>query len=511
MKEKPLLEMKGIVKEFPGALALAGVDFDLYRGEVHALVGENGAGKSTLTKILSGVYPPDHGEICIDGKRESIPSPHRALQLGISTIYQEFYLVPHFSIAENIFLGREPRLTRWGLVDRDRMNRDAQGLLVRFNVDLSPTVPVGLLSPGKRQVVEIARALSMDARIVVMDEPTAALTGEETGQLFEIIVQMKSHGIGIIYISHRLEEIRQIADRVTVFRDGHTVGSLDSSSLDLDRVVQFMVGREVKVMFPKEVAPRGQEVLRVQGLTARGLFHEVSFSLHAGEVMGFAGLLGAGRTELARAIYGAEALDSGQIHLFENAVHIGSPQTAIRKGMAFLPSERMAEGLVGVRPVRENVTMSSTDRLSSLGVLRLKEEDEVANGYVRRFDIKPPDIMREVRLLSGGNQQKVVMAKSLCQQAKVIIFDEPTCGIDVGSKVEIYHYMNELAKQGAAIMVLSSDLLELKGMCDRILVMHRGRISGEFRPPYDEEGILRCCFGQTDGQASLWAQAGLGN
>ena len=478
---KPFLEMRGIVKQFPGVLALNRVDFDLRPGEVHVLLGENGAGKSTLIKILSGVHTADEGEILLDGRPVHIRTPHDAKALGISTIFQEFTLVPDMSVAENIFLGRFPSLPgAAGFVDWKRMREESAALLRSLNVEVDPRTPVRQLGVAKQQMVEIAKALSMQARIIVMDEPTAALASAEIEQLFRTIRELKARGVAVIYISHRLEEVRHIGDRATVLRDGEKIGTVPLATTSIDELIRMMVGRELKEKFPKVEVPRGEEILRVEHLSRPGVLHDISFNLFRGEILGIAGLVGAGRTELARAIFGADPISEGRILVKGQPVQISSPRDAIRHGLALLPEDRKRHGLVLGMTVTGNITITMLDQFTRAGVMDLRKERSLAQQFVERIRIATPSLDREVRYLSGGNQQKVVVAKWVGAQADIFLFDEPTRGIDVGAKVEVYHLMNELVQKGAGVIMISSELPEILGMSDRILVMRAGRICGMF-------------------------------
>ena len=475
----PALEMRGITKTYPGVRALDGVDFTVRQGEVHALVGENGAGKSTLMKILAGAQPRDSGEILLNGRPVIIDTPQRAMDLGIAIIYQEFNLVPYMTAAENIFLGREPRGALPGFVNFSTMYSEAQKIIDRLGVRLSVRTPVNRLSVAQQQMVEVAKAVSQKAKIIAMDEPSATLTEHELENLFALIRQLKGEGVSIIYISHRLDEIFQIADRVTVLRDGHLVATKDVAETNREDVIRMMVGRELKEKIPKKPAPIGDPVLSVTGLERAGVLHDISFTVHKGEVVGIAGLVGAGRTEVARCIFGADPIDAGEIHVDGKRVDIRSPQDAIRLGIGLVTEDRKALGLVLGMAVRENVTLANLGFLSRLGFVNRRKEREVTNRLVSDLGIKTPGIEQLVQNLSGGNQQKVVLAKWLFTKSKVMIFDEPTRGIDVGSKVEIYQLMNRLAENGVGIVMISSELPEVLGMSDRIIVMHEGRIAGE--------------------------------
>jgi ribose transport system ATP-binding protein len=496
VKSAPVLEMKGISKSYPGVRALNGVGFDVRAGEVHALVGENGAGKSTLMKILAGAIPMDSGTILMDGKVVHIDSPLAAISHGIGIIYQEFNLVPYMSAAENIFLGREPRGVAPGFIDFAKMNNEAQQVLDRLGVKISAKMLVSRMSVAQRQMVEIAKTISKKARVIAMDEPSATLTEHELDNLFALIAQLKSEGVGVIYISHRLEEIFQIADRVTVLRDGQLVATKDIADTNRDDIIQMMVGREIKEKIPKRAAELGEKLLEVRGLCREGVLKDVSFELRRGEILGFAGLVGAGRTEVARCIFGADPIDAGEIILDGEKVTISSPLDAIKLGIGFVTEDRKLLGLILSMAVRENISLANLDMLALLGFIDLKKERRVAEGYVSDLSIKTPSVEQKVENLSGGTQQKVVLAKWLFTKSKVLIFDEPTRGIDVGSKVEIYQLMNKLAAQGVGIIMISSELPEVLGMSDRILVMHEGRIAGELsREDATQEAVMHLATG----------------
>ncbi|HEX8685214.1 MAG TPA: sugar ABC transporter ATP-binding protein, partial [Pyrinomonadaceae bacterium] len=463
MTHAPILEMRQIRKTFPGVVALDGVDFELRRGEVHILLGENGAGKSTLMKILSGAYQKSAGGIKFGGEEVEIRNPAHAQALGISTIYQEFNLVPHLSVGENIYLGREPtRLP--GLIDRRAVNRRAGEVLHGLGLKLDPRRPVRGLRVAEQQMVEVAKALSLDARVLIMDEPTAALSEHEIKELFAAIRGLKAKGVSVVYISHRMEELFEIGDRVTVLRDGRSVATLDVAATDKFELIRLMVNRDLTELFPKERAERGAEVLRVENLTTRGGLKGVSFTLHRGEVLGIAGLLGAGRTELARAIFGLDKVEAGTVHVKGEAKRIGSPRAAINNRIGFLTEDRKAQGLVLPLSVKENICLPSVDRFTSLGVVNFNRERRAAERYVRELRIRTPGLDQRVAYLSGGNQQKVVLSKWLCSEAEVFIFDEPTRGVDVGAKAEIYRIIDDLAAAGKAVLMVSSEMNELLSM-----------------------------------------------
>lgn len=491
-----LLKMEGITKHFPGVLALDDVNFDLCEGEVHVLLGENGAGKSTLIKILSGAYEKDSGYIAIDGERVEIANPHHAQWLGISTIYQEFNLVPYLAVSENIFLGREPikgKVVK--RVDKDNMNDRAKKLLLELGVDINPGIPVYRLGVADKQMVEITKALSMSSRICIMDEPTAALSAHEIEELFRVIKRLKKEGVGVIYISHRLEEIPLIGDRITVLRDGKNIGTVAVKETKMDNLIQMMVGRKIaRVAYHKEKYI-GEEVLKVENLFRRDELHNVNFVLKKGEVVGLAGLVGSGRTELARAIFGAEPFDEGKIYVKGKPVNINSPQDAVSHKIAYLPEDRKYDGLVLVSSVQENIALSSLKRISHKGFLTKSLIRRNVNQYVSKLSIKTPSLEQMTMFLSGGNQQKVVIAKWLCSQCDVFLFDEPTRGIDVGAKSEIRNLISELGMQGAGILMISSDLTEILLICDRILVMHQGTICAEFsKAEASQEKIIECAL-----------------
>ncbi|MCG0278880.1 MAG: sugar ABC transporter ATP-binding protein [Thermanaeromonas sp.] len=494
---EPFLKLRGICKRFPGVVALDNVDLDVYSGEIHVLLGENGAGKSTLIKILTGAYQKDAGEIIIDGKEVQIRTPREALQLGISCIYQELNLIPHLSVAENIFLGREPKLLpALGIIDlKDRYKRSA-ALLKELGCAVSPGVKVKDLGLGKQQMVEIAKALSLNARLVIMDEPTSSLSEKEVEELFRVVRQLKEKGIAIIFVSHKLEEIRQIADRVTVLRDGRKVATLARGEFDIEELIKLMVGRTLKEKFPKINVRRGREALRVEDIWTDTGLKGVSFSAYEGEVLGIAGLVGAGRTELARAIFGADPLRKGNIFIYGQRVDIKCPEDAIRAGLAFLTEDRKTQGLILGESVAFNITLAGIKQFRRWGFLDIRRQFETAEQLARDLKVKPLDIRRKARELSGGNQQKVVLAKWLCTRAKIFIFDEPTRGIDVGAKVEVYNLINQLLQNGAAVIMISSELPEILGMSDRILVMSEGRITGEFlREEATQEKIMKAATG----------------
>jgi ribose transport system ATP-binding protein len=475
------LEVRGVSKRFPGVHALDRVDLDVRRGEVHMLLGENGAGKSTLMKILSGVYARDEGRIFIDGQEIEPRNPRHAQSLGISIIYQTFSQAPHLNVAENLFLGREP-LTLWGTIDARRTRRMSRDALARVGLDLDPQTPIKKLSVAQRQMVEIAKALTLDARIVIMDEPTSALTDRETRRLFQIIGALKAEGRAIIYISHRLEEVAEIGDRVTVLRDGRKVGSADVATIAVPALISMMVGRDLVLTALRETAAPGQEVLRVQGLSRKGVLADIALRLHQGEIVALAGLVGSGRTELARAIFGADPIDAGAIFVDGSPVRIRHPADAARLGLGFVTEDRLESGLLMTMSIVHNSTLPSLSQFGRLGGLFLSMAGErcAASDLVRQLKVQSPSLDRKVRYLSGGNQQKVVLAKWLMARSRILIMDEPTQGIDVGAKEDVHRLMVDFTRKGGgAILLISSDLPEVLRMSDRILVMREGMIAGE--------------------------------
>ena len=473
----PLLEMRGIVKSFPGVQALRGVDLSLRTGEVLALLGENGAGKSTLMKVLGGAHRADEGTISIDGQVTPFDSPLDSRNAGVAVIYQEFNLVPGLTAVENIFLGQE--VTRAGFVARKQERERAAALFKRLGVDIDLDVPCRRLTTAQQQLVEIAKALAFDARIIVMDEPSAALTSHEVERLFEIIRDLKRHGIGIIYISHRLDEVFTVADRVTVLRDGRNVGERPVAQITRNQMIELMVGRELKDEFPARTVTLGAPRLEVSGLRRGRAVRDVSFAVRRGEILALTGLVGAGRTETARLIFGADPREAGEIRLDGNVLALRSPQDAIAAGIGLLTEDRKLQGLVLGHSVRENFGLPNLTWLSRRGFVQLGQERTHFARYVDQLRIKVPNQEQRAGNLSGGNQQKVVLAKWLARNCDVLIFDEPTRGIDVGAKYEIYLLLNELAAAGKAIVMISSELPEVLGMADRILVMHEGRVTGE--------------------------------
>ena len=488
----PLISMIGVDKVFPGVRALAGARFELMAGEVHALMGENGAGKSTLMKILSGVYTPDAGEILMDGKPVTLNTPRDAQAAGISMIHQELNLMPHLTAAQNIFIGREPKSFGGLLLDEQKLNSDAAAIFASMRLMLDPKSEVGRLTIARQQLVEIAKALSFRSRVLIMDEPTAALNDAEVADLFEIIARLKAGGTGIVYISHKLDELKRIADRVTVMRDGEYVGTVPAAETPVEKIISMMVGRTLSN--EQADAPdlsAADTVLEVKNLNRGSEIRDVSFSLKRGEILGFAGLMGAGRTEVARAIFGADPRDGGEIFVHGKRSDIRRPQDAVRAGIGYLSEDRKHFGLVVGMDVRNNVALASISRFTGPGgVLDEGRMREAATRYIGQLAIKTPSDEQEVRLLSGGNQQKVVIAKWLLRDCDILIFDEPTRGIDVGAKSEIYRLLNALAAEGKAIIVISSELPEILRLSHRIAVMCEGRLTGILPARASQEDIM---------------------
>ncbi|HEY1721228.1 MAG TPA: sugar ABC transporter ATP-binding protein [Magnetospirillaceae bacterium] len=492
----PILELDKIEKSFPGVRALKGVSFDVYSAEVHALLGENGAGKSSLIKVVSGVYQPDTGTMSVDGKPVRFANPIEAQRAGIATIYQELLLFPELTVAENIFMGHAPR-KRYGGIDWRTMQNKARELLASLDIhDLDVTRIIGTLSVGNRQRVEIAKALSHNARILIMDEPTAALTERDVERLFSIVRLLRQRGVGIVYISHRMEEIFILSDRVTVLRDGEKIKTMNTADTNRDELVQHMVGRRLDALFPKLPAKIGEPVLEVRNLIHKPQTRDISLTLRAGEILGLAGLVGSGRTELAQVLFGITPAESGEIKVNGKSETIASPVAAKHLGIAYVPEDRGIQGLVRPMKIRENVSMAVLKDMKRGWFLDRAAELDLANKSMKRFDIRASGIEQVVNKLSGGNQQKVVLGKWLAAGPKVLILDEPTRGIDVGAKSEIHRLMSELAQQGMAILLISSELPEIMGMSDRILVMREGRIAAEFqRAQATQEAIASAMMG----------------
>ncbi|SUX79905.1 ABC transporter ATP-binding protein [Citrobacter youngae] len=475
------LQMSHITKRFPGVLALSNVDFTLRKGEVHALLGENGAGKSTLMKILSGVYQPDEGDIIFENQPVSFANPLSAQSVGITIIHQEFNLFPELTVEDNIFIGREfCKNNRWRL-DEKQQRQAAIDILQKLNLNISPDTLVADLTVAQQQMVEIAKAISVNAKILIMDEPTAALTETEIDSLFRVTRLLKEQGTGIVYISHRLEELALIADRATVMRDGQFIATVDYDSVKISDLIAMMVGRDLGNIYPRrEPQPQRKPVLEVSGLTRKGVLNNIDFTLHQGEILGFAGLMGAGRTELARAIFGADPIDSGTIKLNGKETVIKDIPDAIQQGISYLTEDRKKEGLALGLSVERNIMLGNYPEYSNrYGNVDSKRCQQTSEEQVKALRIKTPHLEQAALNLSGGNQQKIIIARWVCKDTDILIFDEPTRGIDVGAKLEIYELMNRLVSKGKSIIMISSELPEVLGMCDRILVMRNGRITGE--------------------------------
>ena len=491
----PLFRLSGVTKRFGGVVAVHDVDFELRPGEVHALVGENGAGKSTLMKIVDGLYEPDEGSLEVHGEPASFSSPRDAEEAGIAMIPQELDLFPELSIAENLFVGRKRPRTRWGGLDWSTMQQEARRRLDALGVELDVTAPVKGLSAANGQIVAIARALVGDARAVVMDEPTSSLTDREARQLFRIIDDLTSEGVGVVYISHRLEEIFQISDRITVLRDGRHIATEPASALDAEELVRLMVGRPLNELFSRHPHDPGEVALEVRGLGRAGEFEGVDLTLRRGEIVGLAGLVGAGRTELAQAIFGIRAPEEGEILVHGEETRIRSPQAAMEKGVFYVPEERRSQGLILPFSIKNNITLSILDRISRFGFVP-RSERQTAERFARELSIRGARMSDPVSRLSGGNQQKVVVAKSLAREPSVLLLDEPTRGVDVGAKSEIYRLIDDLARDGMAILLISSELEEVLSMSDRVLVMREGRINGEFaRSEATQEAVMTAATG----------------
>ncbi len=494
-----LLELTDISKSYQGLQALRGVSFDLARGEVHALVGENGAGKSTLIKTITGAVVPDRGTIAVDGRLLDFNDPARARELGIRAIYQQPALFPDLTVTENIAIGLEPE-GAWRRVRWSRRRAQAQALLARIGAEIDPETDVRRLSMPEQQLVEIARAIGVDARILIMDEPTASLSEQEVENLFRVIRELRAGGVGIIYISHRLEELPQVADRVTALRDGSLVGTHPMARVNRAELIRMMVGREISAVFPKRAVDLGATRLEVRGLKSQADgIRDVSFDVRAGEILGLAGLVGAGRTETARLVFGLAPRDAGEILLDGRPIDVGSPADAVAQGIAYVPEDRRRHGVILEMSVADNTTLAVLRQISSWGWLDFGREAALAAEYVDRLAVKTPSVAVPAGSLSGGNQQKVALARWLATDPKVLILDEPTQGIDVGAKAEIHRLMGDLASRGLAIVMISSELPEILGMSDRIAVMHAGRVVRVVdRADATQESILALALGHGD-------------
>lgn len=495
-QQSPLVQLVNISKQFPGVLAVDNVTLDIFPGEVHVVAGENGAGKSTLMKLLSQVERPTSGKVLLNGQEVAFVNPQHAQRLGISMVYQEFALAPHLTVAQNIVLGRES--THFGVINQRAEVEQARRLLQRVGLYIDPRRIVSTLSVAEQQLVEIAKALDVEAKLVIMDEPTATLTGQEIVHLFSVIRGLTAQGIAVFYISHRLDEIFQIADRVTVMRDGSVVATLPRSELDQQKLIRLMVGRDIRHLYPKPEAKVGRVLLRAEEITRRGILHQCSFEVRAGEILGFAGLIGSGRTELARAVFGADTIDAGSIWLEGKPLLIDSPASAIAAGIGYLTEDRKRDGLAMALDIAQNITLANVPTVASW--IDLDKEERIALRARDRLNIRTPSIHRKVAILSGGNQQKVIVARWLEARARVLFFDEPSRGIDVNAKAELFEVIGTLASEGRAIILISSYLPELINMCDRLVVMREGRIAGELqRSQFTEEHIMALATGVSEG------------
>ncbi len=502
MTNEILLKMSDITKKFPGVLALDKVSLTVKQGEVHALLGENGAGKSTLMKILAGAYLKDTGEIEFSAKNAEIKTPKDAEDLGISIIYQELNLIPALSVAENIFMGHYLMQNK-AHIDWKQIHSEAKRLLSELEMDIDTHAEIRTLGIAQQQMVEVAKALSTKAKLIIMDEPTAPLTNKETENLFKVINALKANNVAIIYISHRLEEVKQICDNATIMRDGKTITQVKVGDVSIDDIIKFMVGRELKEKFPRIEKNIGKEIFRAENISsAPSKISNISFNVCEGEVLCIGGLVGAGRTETARAIFGLDSASTGKVFVEGKECNIKKPIDAINAGIGFVTEDRKGEGLVLQMGIDGNITLPSLKKIEKQFHLKLKEEKAIAEDYIQKLNIKTPKADQKANNLSGGNQQKVVLAKWMLSNCKVLIFDEPTRGIDVGAKIEVYNIINELAKEGKAIIVITSEIPELLGICDRILVMARGRVSGELtRQEANQENVMLLATGIDVGKA----------
>ena len=496
-QQSPLVKLVNISKQFPGVLAVDNVSLDIYPGEVHVVAGENGAGKSTLMKLLSQVERPSSGTILLNEQEVHIVNPQHAQRLGISMVYQEFALVPHLTVSQNIALGRESG--RFGILDKRSEVEQARRLLQRVGLNIDPRRSVSTLSVAEQQLVEIAKALDIESKLVIMDEPTATLTDQEIVHLFAVIRGLTDRGIGVFYISHRLDEIFQIADRVTVMRDGKVVATLPRSDIDQQKLIRLMVGRDIRNLYPKPDPNIGPVMLRAEGITRRGILHQCTFEVRAGEILGFAGLIGSGRTELARAVFGADPIDAGSIWLEGKRHFIKSPVDAIAAGIGYLTEDRKRDGLAMTLDIAQNITL--TNLPTTVSWIDLGKEERIALRARDRLKIRTTSVHRKVNVLSGGNQQKVIVARWLETRARVLFFDEPSRGIDVNAKSELFEIIGTLASEGRAIVMISSYLPELINMCDRLVVMHEGHITGELqRSQFTEERIMALATAASEGE-----------
>ena len=490
-----IVEMKGITKHFPGVRALHNVDLEVRAGEVHALIGENGAGKSTMIKILMGVHQKSEGSIFLEGKSTDIKNPLHAQSLGLGAVYQDVNLALHLSVAENLFMGQLPQ-NKFGIINHTELYRETTRIMESINVNVDPRAIVSTLSVALQEMVCIGKILRQNAKLVIFDEPTALLTTEETEQLFQIIRMLKEQGVGVLYISHRMEEIFRICDRTTILKDGEKVATVNTADVTEDELISMMVGRSVEDMYGIEHVSPGEEILSVENLSRKGEFEHINFSIKKGEIFGMFGLVGSGRTEIVRSIFGASKADSGTIHYKGAVTKNKHPQQAIKSGIALVPEDRKGQGLALGLPITDNTNMASMDQISTLGVLNNRKGTQIASSYVEKLNTKTPSVHQFVKNLSGGNQQKVVISKWLAADSDFFIFDEPTVGVDVGAKVEIYKIFEQLVKEGKTILIISSYLPEIMGIAERILVMYEGKQMGILsKDQFDEERILRLASG----------------
>ena len=494
MENEYILRLQGITKSFPGVKALDGVSFDVKRGTIHALVGENGAGKSTLIKILAGIYHADEGALHFNGRDNvAFRTPHESHQAGIGVVHQEIKLADPLTVAENMFVGNLV-YTKLGLVDWKTMKKRARQIIRDLGIDIDVNAPVSALSVAKQQIVEICKAVNLEMKLLIMDEPSATLTERELEIMFGIVRKLRDEGITIIYISHRLDEIFELADMVTVLRDGKHIGTVPVSSVTRDRLIAMMVGRELGQQYPKEEIAIGETVLEAKGIVRRGVLKDISFSVKKGEIFGISGLVDSGRTELARAILGIDRLDSGEVFVRGKKVNYRGFRDAIHDGLGLIPEDRKKQGLVQIFDIKTNICMVNLKKVIRAGIVRKRLVNRYGMEYAKKLRVVMPSLETQVQFLSGGNQQKVVVAKWLMQDSEILILDEPTRGIDVGAKAEIYRLMTEMVKEGKTVIVISSEMPELLGMCDRIMVMHEGQKKGELtREEASQERIMALC------------------
>ncbi|HWK24155.1 MAG TPA: sugar ABC transporter ATP-binding protein [Ureibacillus sp.] len=485
-----MIQMSGISKAFNGNVVLENVQFELANGEIHALMGENGAGKSTMMKILSGIYTKDTGEIKVDGQAVQFKSPKDAEKLGINVIHQELNILPDLTVAQNLFLGKELTYGKTGILKNRQMEKEASQLLSKLGLDINPRTRTGDLSVGKQQIIEIAKAIASDAKYIVMDEPTAALTDREIETLFKTVNELKAKGISFVYISHRMEEIFAICDRITILRDGQYVGVRNIPETNFDEIVAMMVGRQLGERFPSRNSKIGETKLEVRNLTSNGVFKDISFKLRKGEVLGVAGLMGAGRTEVAQTLFGYRKTNSGEILIDGKKATIKSPIEALKNGIGFVTEDRKTQGLVLDFSIKENITLANLEKCSASGIMKNEKENKMVSKYIEDLKIRTSGPEQSAKSLSGGNQQKVVIAKWLGTEPEILILDEPTRGVDIGARKEIYHIINQLAEAGVAILMISSELPEVIGMADRVIVMREGKLTGEVMKEHMTQEVI---------------------